>query len=91
MKDYLLEIFNALTYGLVFLQNNEIFQYIELSLSIATSCVLIAYRIWKWHKKASADGKIDKEEVKEMIDIIIDGKEEIADTIDDAKKGGNNG
>ena len=33
------------------------------------------------------DGKIDKEEVKELIDIVQDGTENIKEALDDKKKG----
>ncbi len=91
MKNYIAEMLNGATYVVALLQANETFQLIELILSITTSCVLIAYRLWKWYKTAKADGKITKDEIEEGAQIIIEGKEEIADKIDDAKKGGDNG
>ncbi len=84
MKNYVAEIINAFTYVIAFLQANEVFQIIELTLSILTSCVLICYRVWKWYKAAKADGKITKEEIEEGAKIIEDGAQEIADKM---KKG----
>ena len=75
---------NALIYVLAFIQVNEVFQIVEMSLAIVTSLVLIAYRLWKWYEDASKDGKITKEELKDGIDILIDGKKDVDDKI---KKG----
>ena len=63
---------NALTYILAVSQTNEVFQIIELVCSIVTSVLLISFRLWKWYKEAKKDGKIDKEEIQEAIDIITD-------------------
>lgn len=85
MKNYIAEIVNAFTYAIAFMQANETFQIIELALSIATSVVLIAYRLWKWYRAAKADGKITRDEVKQGLDLIIEGKDEIADKIEGRK------
>ena len=52
-------------------------QVIEFSFAILTSIVLLLYRLWVWYKDAKADGKITKEEIKEGIDIIANGVEDI--------------
>lgn len=85
MKNYIAEIINVFTYAIALLQANETFQIIELALSIATSAVLIAYRLWKWYKAAKADGKITRDEVQEGLEIVIEGKDEIADKINGRK------
>lgn len=41
--------------------------------------VPLGIRIYKWYKKAKEDGKIDKEEVDELEQIIKDGSEEVKD------------
>lgn len=68
---------NGLGYVLTALQTNEVFQIIELVLSILLTCVLLAFRLWKWYKEAKKDGKIDSSEIQEGIDILEKGKEEI--------------
>ena len=65
---------NLFTYVLSAVQTNEILQIISFCLSILTSLVLLFFRLWSWWKKASADGKIEKEEIDEAIDIIEDHK-----------------
>ena len=73
---------NALMYVLTATQTKEIFEYISLGLSILISILIIVGKIIDWHKKAKADGKIDEDEIKEVIDIIKDGTEDIKDHID---------
>lgn len=85
MKSYFAEIVNACTILIAFLQTNEVFQIIELSLSIFTSCVLICYRLWRWYKAAKADGKITRDEISKGVEIIVEGKDEIADKIEGRK------
>jgi len=69
-------------------QTNQIFQTISLILTCIATALTIAYTVWKWWKKASADGKIDEEEVKELINIVDDSKEKI-ENIGDKKNGKN--
>ena len=65
------------------LQTNEVFQIIELILSIIALVITIAYTIWKWYRKASQDGKITADEVDELFDELHNIKEE---KIDDKSK-----
>ena len=74
---------NICQYASVAIQDNPIFQWVQLILAIVASLVLIAYRIWKWWKEAKKDGKIDKQEVKDLIDIIDNGVDEIKGHLDD--------
>lgn len=86
MKDNVFSIIgNSVAVVFTAIQTNEILQYISLGLTIFSVCVTIAYNIYKWYKKASADGKITEEEIKEGVDIIKDGINEAKDQID--KKG----
>ena len=79
---------NAGLYVLTAVQDNPVFQTITLILSIITSIVLLAYRIWKWWKEAKKDGKITKEEIKDGIDIVASG---VKDIVDKTKKGEKDG
>ena len=67
---------NVGTYALAAIQQNEVFQIIEFSVSILASLVIIAFRLWAWWKKAKEDGKITKEEIDEAIDIIESERKE---------------
>ena len=66
-------IFNGATYVVALSQTNEVFQIIELVFAILTSIILLLYRLWKWYNEAKKDGKITRDELKDGIDIIIDG------------------
>ena len=88
MKNYILEVFNAVLYILAVLQSNEVFQIIEFVLSIIVSIVLLIYRIWKWWKDANKDGKITKEEIEDGINIVVGGVEEIKDKVKEDEKDG---
>ena len=87
MKNWIAETLNGVQYVFAVLQQNETLQYIELGLSILTSIILIAFRIWRWVKEAKADGKITKEEIEEGAKIIVDGAQEIADKTKESIKG----
>ena len=69
------------------IQPNEVLQTISLVITIIGSLITITFAIITWYKNAKKDGKIDKEEVKELIDIVQDGTENIKESLDDKKKG----
>lgn len=77
---------NICQYASIPIQDNPVFQWIQLILAIVASLVLIAYRLWKWWKEASKDGKIDKEEIKEGLDIISDGIDDVKDKLNKGEK-----
>lgn len=77
---------NGLMYVLAAVQANQIFQWVQLGLSIAMTIVLMVYRIWKWYKEAKADGRITEEEIKEAIDIAQEGAEALKEDLDKAEK-----
>lgn len=70
---------NGAMYGLTALQPEKILGIINLSLSILISLLIIISKVLEWHKRAKADGKIDEEEIKEGIDIIVDGAKDLQD------------
>lgn len=61
------------------MQPNQILSTISLVLTIIGSLITIGMAIAAWWKKARKDGKIDKEEVDELIDIVGDGVKELKD------------
>lgn len=79
---------NLFTYVLAGIQAEKTFQIIELVLAIVTSLVLLAYRVWKWWKEAQKDGKITKEEIKDGLDIVKGGIEDVQQILDENKKKG---
>ena len=68
-------------------QTNEVLQTISLIITIIGGLLTIAMALVAWYNKAKKDGKIDKEEVKEAIDIIQEGGENIKNALNDKKKG----
>lgn len=69
------------------IQPNEVLQTISLVITIIGGLITITFAIITWYKNAKKDGKIDKEEVKELIDIVQDGTENIKESLGDKKKG----
>lgn len=55
---------------------------VGLVLSVIISILIIVDKIVTWWKKAKADGKIDEDEIKEGVEIIKNGAQEIKDHID---------
>ena len=72
------------------LQPNEVWQYIQMGITIIAGIISIILGIRAWWKDAKKDGKIDKEEIKDGIDIIMGGVKDINEHLDsskDSKKG----
>lgn len=69
------------------LQTNEVLSTISLIITIVGGLLTIAMALVNWFNKAKKDGKIDKDEIKEGLDIIQEGTKDIKDALDDKKKG----
>lgn len=70
------------------LQTNEVLQTISLVITIIGGLItFIIVPLVNWYKNAKKDGKIDKEELKDGVDIIVEGSEKLKDEIDDKKEG----
>ena len=69
------------------IQPNEILQTISLIITILGGIITIVFALIGWWQRAKQDGKIDKDEIKEAVDIIKEGTEDIKDALDDKKKG----
>ena len=87
MKKFLEVVGNGTQYVLTMAQTNEVFQLVELILSIATTLFILGINIYSWWKKAKKDGKITEEEVKEGVEIITNGVKEIQDHLNNKKEG----
>lgn len=62
------------------LQTNEFLETISLLITIIGGVItFIVMPILNWYKHAKKDGKITKEEVEEVIEIVNEGIEEIKD------------
>ena len=77
MKRALEILTNGGMYILTLAQTNEIFQMVELILSISMTLFILVINIVAWIKKATKDGKIDEEEIDELKNIVEKGKEDL--------------
>lgn len=55
--------------------NSEVRDIISWIITLIVGLLTIAFTIYTWYKKASADGKITKDEVKELTDDLKDIKD----------------
>lgn len=85
LKDFFQIGGNGIMYILTATQTKEVFEIVSLILSIVISILIIVSKIIDWYKRAKADGKIDEDEIKEGVDIIVDGTKEIKDHIEGDK------
>ena len=70
------------------LQTNNVLQTISLVITIIGGLItFIIVPLVNWYKNAKKDGKIDKDELKDGVDIIVEGSEKLKDEIDDKKEG----
>lgn len=58
---------NALGVTLTAVQTNEIFQLVSLILTCISITFSMIFTIWKWYHNATADGKIDKNEIDDIM------------------------
>lgn len=68
------------------IQTNEILQTISIVITIIGTLITIAMAIITWWKNAKKDGKIDKDEINEGLNIIKDGIEQIKDKTKDKEE-----
>ena len=67
-------------------QAEDIFRYIQLSLTILVAIVTLVYTIYKWYKRAKQDGKITSDEVEDLVDDIKEIADDVKDNIDKEDK-----
>lgn len=63
---------NALGVAMTAVQSNEIFQLVSLILTCISITFSMIFTLWKWYHTATADGKIDKKEIDELMNEIDD-------------------
>ena len=59
------------------LQPDEILRIVSMILTCISVIVSLCFTLYKWHKEAKKDGKIDNNEVDEAIKIVKDHVEVI--------------
>lgn len=70
------------------LQTNEVLQTISLVITIIGGLItFIIVPLANWYKNAKKDGKIDKDELKDVVNIVVEGSEKLKGEIDDKKEG----
>lgn len=73
---------NAVQYAVALSQVEDVLRIAGIILSVIISILIIIDKIISWYKKAKADGKITEEEIKEGVEIIQEGAQEIKDHIE---------
>lgn len=68
------------------IQPDAVFQYISIAITIISGLISIILGLRAWWKDAKKDGKIDKEEVKDAIEIVEDGLNGIKDKTQKGEK-----
>ena len=68
------------------IQTNELLQTISLVITILGGIITIVMALLNWWNKAKKDGKIDKEEIQEGVDILVDGVNELKDKTKDKEE-----
>lgn len=68
------------------MQTNEVLQTISIIITIIGGLItFIIMPLANWYKSAKKDRKIDTEELKDGIKIIVDGSEKIKEELDKKK------
>lgn len=83
INDFLDITGNSFLYVLTATQTKEIFQIISLVLSIIISLLIVIGKVVNWYKQAKQDGKISKEEIKQLQTDIKDDINNIKDKADE--------
>ena len=66
------------------LQTNDVLQTISLIITIIGGLItFIIVPLVTWYKNAKKDGKIDKDEIEDAIDIVVEGSEKIKGQVED--------
>ena len=82
------DVGNGIMYLCSWAQVEQVLRIASFALSITISILIIISRVYDWWKKAKADGKITKDEIKEGVTIITKGVEEVKHQIDSHTKKG---
>lgn len=61
---------NVISYLSVIGQANELFELIQLIVSILGTLAIVVINVWKWYNDAKKDGKITNDELDDLAHII---------------------
>ena len=70
IKENLGYLFTGFSAILTALQDNAIYQVVNMILVILSLLINIIYTIYKWYKQASQDGRIDMDEVGDLLEGV---------------------
>lgn len=70
IKENLGYLFTGFSAILTALQDNAIYQVVNMILVILSLLINIIYTIYKWYKQASQDGRIDMDEVGDLLENV---------------------
>ena len=70
------------------IQTEQVLRIANLVLAILTTLFVFVTRLIDWYKRAKADGKITKDEIKEGVEIVTEGVKEVQSQIDSHTKKG---
>ena len=76
---------NAVQYAVALSQVEDVLRIAGIILSVIISILIIIDKVITWWKKVKADGKITEDEIKEGVEIIKKGSEDIKEHIDKKK------
>ena len=68
------------------IQTNELLQTISLVLTIIGTVITIVMALLNWWNRSKKDGKIDKEEIHEGLEIVKDGADKLGDALNKDKE-----
>ena len=68
------------------MQTSEVLQIISLVLTIIGSIITISMALLNWYEKAKKDGKITTDEIKDAVDIVSNGIQDIKNSHKENKK-----
>lgn len=68
------------------LQSDKIFNTVSLVLTILSVVVSFAFTIYRWYKVATGDGKIDKEEIDDLMKNINEDVNKLNNTVNNFDK-----
>lgn len=69
------------------MQTEDVLRIVSLIITIVGGLITwIVIPILNWYNKSKADGKIDKEEVEELTDILQDGTSKIQEQVEKEKE-----
>ena len=86
IKDFFQIGANGLQYAISLAQVEDVLRIAGIILSVIISLLIIIDKVISWWKKAKADGKITEDEIKEGVEIVKDGTQEIKEHIEKGKK-----